>query len=51
MKKLLGILVLGLLRQDDCKNIKNLKFKDFLDFNEKIKYIEPEQAVELILVK
>ena len=32
------------------KNIKkNLKFKDFLNLNEKIKYIEPEQAFELIL--
>ena len=34
---------------DDYENIKNLKFKDFLDLNEKIKYIEPEQAFELIL--
>ena len=34
---------------DDYENIKNLKFKDFLNLNEKIKYIEPEQAFELIL--
>ena len=36
---------------DDYENIKNLKFKDFLNLNEKIKYIEPKQAFELILVK
>ena len=34
---------------DDFENIKNFKFKDFLNLNEKIKYIEPEQAFELIL--
>lgn len=34
---------------DDYENIKNLKFKDFLNLNEKIKYIEAEHAFELIL--
>ena len=34
---------------DDYKNIKNLKFKDFLNLNEKIKYVEPKQAFELII--
>lgn len=33
---------------DDYENIKNLKFKDFLNLNENIKYIEPEQALKLI---
>jgi len=41
----------NIVYHDDCENIKNLKFKDFLNLNEKIKYIEPEQAFELILVK
>ena len=34
---------------DDYENIKNLKFKDFLNLNEKIKYVEPKQAFELII--
>ena len=33
---------------DDYNNIKNLKFKDFLNSSEKIKYVEPKQALELI---
>ena len=33
---------------DDYENIKNLKFKDFLNLNENIKYIEPEEALKLI---
>ena len=33
---------------DDYETIKNLKFKDFLNLNENIKYIEPEQALKLI---
>ena len=40
-----------IIYHDDYNNIKNLKFKDFLNLNEQIKYIEPEQAFELILVK
>jgi len=37
-----------IIYHDDYNNIKNLKFKDFLNLNEQIKYIEPEQAFELI---
>ena len=33
---------------DDYENIKNLKFKDFLNLNENIKYIEAEHAYKLI---
>ena len=33
---------------DDYENIKNLKFKDFLNLNDNIKYIEAEQALKLI---
>jgi hypothetical protein len=39
----------NVIYHDDYKNIKNLKFKDFLKLNEKIKYVEPKQAFELIL--
>jgi len=34
---------------NDYKNIKDLKFKDFLILSEKIKYVEPKQALDLIL--
>ena len=37
-----------IIYHDNYNNIKNLKFKDFLNLNEQIKYIEPEQALELI---
>ena len=33
---------------DDYNNIKNLKFKDFLNLNNQINYIEAEQALRLI---
>ena len=33
---------------DDYNNIKNLKFKDFLNLNNQINYIEAEQALKLI---
>ena len=33
---------------DNYENLKNLKFKDFLDLNENIKYIEPEEAIKFI---
>ena len=39
----------NIIYHDDFENIKNLKFKDFLNLNEKIKYIDPEHALELIL--
>ena len=35
---------------DDYENIKNLKFKDFLNLNENIKYIDPKEAFKLILL-
>ena len=35
---------------DDYKNLKNLKFKDFLNLNENIKYIDPKEAFKLILL-
>ena len=38
----------NVIYHDDYKNIKNLKFKDFLNSSEKIKYVEPKQALELI---
>ena len=38
-----------IIYHDDYKNIKNLKFKDFLNSSEKIKYVEPKQAFELII--
>ena len=34
--------------QDDYENLKNLKFKDFLNLNENIKYVEPEEAIKFI---
>jgi len=37
-----------IIYHDDYNNIKNLKFKDFLNLNEQIKYVEAEQAFELI---
>ena len=39
----------NIIYHDDYKNIKNLKFKDFLNLSEKIKYVEPKQAFELII--
>ena len=39
----------NVIYHDDYKNIKNLKFKDFLNLSEKIKYVEPKQAFELII--
>ncbi len=33
---------------DDYNNLKNLKFKDFLEINKEINYIEPEEAIEII---
>ena len=33
---------------DDFKNLKNLKFKDFLNLNESISYINPEAGISLI---
>jgi len=39
----------NIIYHDDYKNIKNLKFKDFLNSSEKIKYVEPKQAFELII--
>ena len=38
-----------IIYHDDYKNIKNLKFKDLLNSSEKIKYVEPKQAFELII--
>ena len=37
-----------ILYQDDYENLKNLKFKDFLNLNENIKYVEPEEAIKFI---
>ena len=37
-----------IIYHDDYNNIKNLKFKDFLNLNEQIKYVEAEHALELI---
>ena len=39
----------NVIYHDDYKNIKNLKFKDLLNSSEKIKYVEPKQAFELII--
>ena len=39
----------NVIYHDDYKNIRNLKFKDFLNLSEKIKYVEPKQAFELII--
>ena len=39
----------NIIYHDDYKNIKNLKFKDLLNLSEKIKYVEPKQAFELII--
>lgn len=36
------------LYQDDYESLKNLKFKDFLNLNENIKYVEPEEAIKFI---
>lgn len=33
---------------DDYTKLKNLKFKDFLEINNKIKYIDPEEAIKII---
>ena len=33
---------------DDYENLKNLKFKDFLNLNVSIKYLDPEKAMKLI---
>ena len=38
-----------IIYHDDYKNIKNLKFKDLLNLSEKIKYVDPKQAFELII--
>ena len=37
-----------ILYQDDYENLKNLKFKDFLNLNENIKYVEPDEAIKFI---
>ena len=33
---------------DDFKNLKDLKFKDFLDLNKSINYIDPEEGMKII---
>ena len=33
---------------DDFKNLKDLKFKDFLDLNKTINYIDPEEGMKII---
>ena len=46
----------GVLRQkeenivyhDDFENLKDLKFKDFLNLNESINYIDPEEGIKII---
>ena len=40
----------NIIYYDDFENLKNLKFKDFLNLNENIKYIDPKEAFKLILL-
>jgi len=38
----------NVIYHDDYENIKNLKFKDFLNLNKQFKYVEAEEALDLI---
>ena len=38
----------NIVYHDDFENLKDLKFKDFLNLNENIKYVEPEEALKFI---
>ena len=40
----------NIVYHDDFENLKDLKFKDFLNLNENIKYIDPKEAFKLILL-
>jgi len=40
----------NIIYHDDFENLKNLKFKDFLNLNENIKYFDPKEAFKLILL-
>ena len=38
----------NIVYHDDFENLKDLKFKDFLNLNESINYIDPEEAIKII---
>ena len=38
----------NIVYHDDFKNLKDLKFKDFLNLNESINYIDPKEGIKLI---
>ena len=38
----------NIVYHDDFENLQDLKFKDFLNLNENIKYVEPEEALKFI---
>ena len=41
----------NIVYNDNFENLKNLKFKDFLNLNESVNYVDPEERIKLILSK
>ena len=38
----------NIVYHDDFENLKDLKFKDFLNLNESINYVDPEEGIKII---